>query len=1084
MILPTIFGNLHFGAPGFFVFRTPLLPVEDFLSWGKDLGAARSIDSGELEKSLATDRALLRERLRLLLARPEIREAIFLASSGLEGRISSWERAPDQGDGPSLELALVKYFTRMTTRPTPFGMFAGYSQGTVGSNTALVLDARTEYRRRSRLDMEYLCALADAITSSRQWRPHLKYRPNNSLYRIGNRIRYIESRFRERRRTHHLVAVEYSPALDATLNRAAAGATHDELAYALLGPGVSASDASGFVSALVGCRLLVSELEPVLTGPDAGDGIIESLSATGMAPQAACLSEVYAELRAIDDTVFVHDLERYQQVAARLAELPVSSEMRNLFQVDLRKPAPQASLGESTVKQILHAVSLMHRLTPRRIDHLEDFRDRFVARYEAREVPLVEALDEEIGIGFNTVQALINDPSPLLEELKFPGNPMEDTIKWTKRDQVLLDRLQPCWGSGDKVLDLGDADIEALATPSPQPMPGAFAVMATLIGDRAAVGKDGEWRIHIHSVTGPSGVRVMGRFCQGDEKLETAVREHLAAEEAIRPEAIFAEVVCQPQDRVGNVLSRPVLRGFEIPYLGRSGAAPEQQIPVSDLFVSVIGDRVVLRSARHGREVIPRISNAHYFSDASNPGLYRFLGALQSQGTIGSIGWSWGGLDNMPFLPRVVSGRIILSRAQWRISRQDMEVLVKHAGAARYVAVQELRAERGIPRWVAVVEDDNELVLDLENVICVDNLMRFGHHAVVLAEWLLEPEMMAVTGPEGSYVHEIMVPFVGAMPERAVQPAENPARKVVSTSVQSACVRTYAPGSEWLYAKFYGGVASADSVLQRVVAPLVRSAQVAGHVDRWFFIRYQDPEPHLRVRFHGDRQALCASVLPRLNELATVAMAEKLMYRIDLGTYEREIERYGSGMGIELAERLFHADSEAVLAVVESFSGDSGQEYRWRLAYYGMDRLLNDFGLDLAARLEFTTRMRDVFAGEFRADSRLRQSIGTRLRQRRPALQALLEGGESVRRGPMAVSLEAFDQRSQELYTVAGEIRAWSSRGDMAFDRLLKSYIHMFVNRIIRSSPLAHEYVLYDLLSSHYRALAARQQPARSVCYG
>jgi thiopeptide-type bacteriocin biosynthesis protein len=40
-----------------------------------------------------------------------------------------------------------------------------------------------------------------------------------------------------------------------------------------------------------------------------------------------------------------------------------------------------------------------------------------------------------------------------------------------------------------------------------------------------------------------------------------------------------------------------------------------------------------------------------------------------------------------------------------------------------------------------------------------------------------------------------------------------------------------------------------------------------------------------------------------------------LLSRFQLDTYEREVERYGGAAGITPAEKLFHADSEAALAV-------------------------------------------------------------------------------------------------------------------------------------------------------------------------
>jgi lantibiotic biosynthesis protein len=54
-----------------------------------------------------------------------------------------------------------------------------------------------------------------------------------------------------------------------------------------------------------------------------------------------------------------------------------------------------------------------------------------------------------------------------------------------------------------------------------------------------------------------------------------------------------------------------VLREREIVYLGRSGAPADHQLPLTDLLVSVRDGRVVLRSRSLGREVVPRLTNAH-----------------------------------------------------------------------------------------------------------------------------------------------------------------------------------------------------------------------------------------------------------------------------------------------------------------------------------------------------------------------------------------------------------------------------------------------------------------------------------------
>jgi SAM-dependent methyltransferase len=139
-----------------------------------------------------------------------------------------------------------------------------------------------------------------------------------------------------------------------------------------------------------------------------------------------------------------------------------------------------------------------------------------------------------------------------------------------------------------------------------------------------------------------------------DVVLAENVMEHVTD-----PDAVFAEVAHLPEGRIGNVLCRPVLRDYEIAYLGGSGAPPDRQLPAADLRVSVRDDRIVLRSVRLDREVIPRMTTAHNYTWRSLP-VYRFLCLLQHQGVAAGLQWDWGPLAEAPFLPRVRCGRVVL----------------------------------------------------------------------------------------------------------------------------------------------------------------------------------------------------------------------------------------------------------------------------------------------------------------------------------------------------------------------------------------------------------------------------------------
>ena len=77
-----------------------------------------------------------------------------------------------------------------------------------------------------------------------------------------------------------------------------------------------------------------------------------------------------------------------------------------------------------------------------------------------------------------------------------------------------------------------------------------------------------------------------------------------------------------------------------------------------------------------------------------------------------------------------------------------------------------------------------------------------------------------------------------------------------------------------------------------------------------------------------------------------------------------------------------------------------------------------------------------------------------------------------------APALAAFARRSEVQRPLGQQLAALAAAGRLTHtpQDLLQSYIHMHVNRLIRSSARLHELVLYDLLRRHYDGQIARKR--------
>lgn len=1046
--------------------RTPLMPFELAARHGVALASPQAITSDALDEALDRDRGHVESAVRDALADPVVRDALFVASPSLDDAITQWIDDAAHPRARGVLGIVTRYLARMSARPTPFGLFSGCSVGRVARATRLEVAPRAEATRRTRLDMHYLCALAEALEAAH--RDALRFAPSTALYASADQLRYAEGRVDPvtRARRNDVVSVDRGVGVEAALARARGGALPAEIArHVAEVVEVTVDEARGFVDALIASQLLVSELAPAITGEEPVRGVVETLRAL-QAPEFDALSAAADALAALDRAGPGRAPAEYRAVRDTLSGLPATPDIARLFQVDLYKPAPGLTLGDDVLDEVARAVTTLAAVVPDAGDvDLERFCDRFVARWGHGEVALTDALDEDRGIGFGEGHS--GDASPLLAGLAFPDAGEVPTARAGARLQWLLRRVEECLADGRTEWTLDARDLAALAVADARPLPDAFAVMATVASRSPEALAAGEFSVHVQGASGPSGARLLGRFCLGDAALRAHVEAHLRAEEALRPDAVFAEVVHLPDGRLGNILARPVLREHEIAYLGRSGAPAHRQITLDDLRVSVSERgprRVVLRSARLDREVIPRLTSAHNTSTGLTP--YRFLTALQAQGARPGLAWSWGALAGARFLPRVRSGHAVLALAQWRLFADDLGALARDTVSQRYAAVQALRARLRLPRRVGVADGDNVLPVDLDEPVSVETFVALvkGRTEALLQEMYPGPDALCAFASDGRYTHELVIPYVRAEGPSVTGVDPRPVHI-------TALPRAFAPGSEWLYAKVYTGSATVDAVLTHAVRPVIDQALGEGAADAWFFIRYADPDWHLRVRLHGDPARLCGQTLPRLHAALAPWMADGRVARWTVDTYDRETERYGGDAGIALAEALFHVDSVACADIVAQLEGDEGAAARWRLACRGARDLLRDLGLPRERRIRVLERARAGYFTRFRGDADFDGRIGQRFRDERAGLERLFAAtAESAH--AYAPGIAALERRGAALAPIAARLA--SAPLTSALDDIATSYVHMFVNRLLRSEHNEQELVLYDFAMRIERSEEAR----------
>lgn len=179
----------------------------------------------------------------------------------------------------------------------------------------------------------------------------------------------------------------------------------------------------------------------------------------------------------------------------------------------------------------------------------------------------------------------------------------------------------------------------------------------------------------------------------------------------------------------------------------------------------------------------------------------------------------------------------------------------------------------------------------------------------------------------------------------------------------------------WLAAYLYYGEPW-EPFLIETVKPFVDKIMENQWAHQFFFIRYWERGPHIRLRFKGNAETMEKQVKPQLDDHFLKSFREHPGKRetpeyvetlppeqqwfpnnsVQYIDYEPEVERYGGPTGILIAENQFQASSRTVFSVIEE-SGDWDYDRALGAAIQLHLGFAFAMGMDLVETGEFFTQI-------------------------------------------------------------------------------------------------------------------------------
>lgn len=765
---------------------------------------------------------------------------------------------------------LIKYLIRSCYRSTPFGILAGVQEGKISSNNNLKIN-ETNRKKRVRPDMEWLIPVIKLL--EKEFIQYISVTANNLLKKNENNVckdwnscyMYEDNNYSKKLIINNTAVIKLILKM-CNNNYITTSNLYEELLKQY--PNLNREYFDKFILNLIDKEFITSNLRISNVNYEPFNTIVNIISSFNINnPIKEKLININKSIQEYEDSKINEGIDIYKKLIKEMNELYTTDKMIHIDMYD----DTLLSLAKDNLGILEEFIKFNFEWSYK--ENYNDYIDKFQEKYGNQAVKYLDVINPDNGIGIPT---------------------SSDTGKIAYNDQFWEKFVDLLLNSDVNNDDIDISNMKNSIEITKDDLPESIELATYLL-------KDDDLKFYVSPIVATDyGHKVRGRF---DYLFSDNEQDNNLVELSFIPTGL----------RYTNVMFCKSRAKYYLEYGSNTTSIEgKERVDLNDIYMYIDDNRKIcflLKSTNQKiRFVISNMINRNAY-----PKEIQYLYEIQRNQEYFILSL-YSSLMHFVHhcnttLPRITYKNIILFPKTWKLTFN-----AKNLNFNEYnIAIHDYIKKYNLPNMIVCGLEDRRILLNLSDKLHIKMLYDFSkkNENILLYENLFSDQNSPIVGNRGKYIGEFIFNF-----SRKIQ--KNKEANIFPSYIDNnyLSINSKLPFGDWISLKLYFEEWELENILVENINKYFRKILLLDNVENAFFIRYKDPESHirLRIKIKNYSKELLELLQELINELKSVTILNKCVW----DTYVPEINRYGGLECITKAEEVFCSNSILDLTLIEN----------------------------------------------------------------------------------------------------------------------------------------------------------------------